>query len=65
MYVCGYVCVCVSVPVYIHTHTGFSNTEAITLDCIFVHTVPLLANAAQCRPVLEITCNGREVLMCC
>lgn len=37
-----------------------SNTEPITLDCIFVHTIPLLANAGQCRPILEITCNGKE-----
>lgn len=42
-------------------YQGFSNTECITLDCIFVHTIPLLASAGQCRPVLEVTCNGREV----
>jgi hypothetical protein len=41
--------------------SGFTNTEAINLDCIFVHTIPILPHGAKCRPILEITCNGREV----
>ncbi|MGB1591600.1 MAG: hypothetical protein ACPIOQ_02520 [Promethearchaeia archaeon] len=40
---------------------GFSNTDAIMLDCIFVHTIPLLVDGGNCRPVLEITCNGTPV----
>jgi hypothetical protein len=43
---------------------GFSNTEPILLDCIFVHTIPQLFidnQVEQCRPILEITCNAEKV----
>ena len=40
---------------------GLSNTEPLTLDCVFVHTIPLLDRSSQCRPVLEITCGGRPL----
>ena len=40
---------------------GFCNTEPLILDCIFVHTIPLLGGTTVCRPVLEITCNNRPI----
>ena len=40
---------------------GFTNRDPLLLDCIFVHTVPLLHGSNNCRPVLEITCNSKPV----
>ena len=42
---------------------GFTNTAPLKLDCIFVHTIPVLDASGQslCRPVLEITCDGELV----
>jgi len=42
---------------------GFTNTAPLKLDCIFVHTIPVLDAPGQslCRPVLEITCDGELV----